>query len=132
MRTFVVFAFVLLFGSTASAATLKVEVSRQGFTGPIEVAVAPRVDGMPPEWSATKTLAAGKSVVSFQGLDEGLYLVLASGPQPLQRLSAKANVGTAGSTLRLVVPRSSTTLRATMGGQPLAGASIGLPHDKLR
>lgn len=132
MRPFFVFAFVLLLGATASAATLKVEVSRQGFTGPIEVAVAPRVDGMPPQWSATKTLAAGKSAVSFNGLDDGLYLVLASGPEPLQRLSAKANVGTTGSTLRLVVPRSSTTLRATLAGQPLAGAGIALTHDELR
>ena len=97
MRTFFVVAFVLLLDRTASAATLKVEVNRQGFTGPIQVAVAPRVDGRPPEWSATKTLpAGGKSAVSFDGLTAGLYVVLASGPQPLQRLSAKANVGTDG------------------------------------
>jgi hypothetical protein len=131
MRTFFVFALVLFVG-TASAATLQVEVSRQGFTGPIQVAVAPRVDGKPPQWEATKTLAAGKSAVSFDGLTAGLYAVLASGPQPLQRLSAKANVGTEGSTLRLVIPRSKTVLRATLAGQPLARAEIALTHDALR
>lgn len=131
MRTFIV-AFFLLLDLTASAATLKVELNRQGFTGPIEVAVAPRVDGKPPQWSATKTLAAGKSAVSFQGLAEGLYVVLASGPQPLQRLSAKANLGTNGSTLRLVLPRSKAELRATLAGQPLARAEIALTHDELR
>jgi hypothetical protein len=132
MRTFFVFAFVLLLDRTASAATLQVEVSRQGFTGPIQVAVAPRLDGKPPQWSATKTLAAGKSAVSFDGLTAGLYVVLASGPQPLQRLSAKANVGTQGSTLRLVIPRSTTVLRATLAGQPLPRAEIALTHDELR
>lgn len=132
MRTFFIVAFFLLLEMTASAATLKVEVNRQSFTGPIEVAVAPRVDGKPPQWSATKTLAAGKSSVTFQGLAEGLYLVLASGPQPLQRLSAKANLGTNGSTLRLVIPRSKTELRATLAGQPLARAEIALTHDELR
>src|SRR5690349_9869679 len=132
MRTFFAVAFLLLFESTASAATLNVEVNRQGFTGPIEVAVAPRVDGKPPQWSATKTLAAGKSAVSFQGLKEGLYVVLASGPQPLQRLSAKANLGTNGTSLRLVIPGSKTELRATLAGQPLARAEIALTHDELR
>jgi hypothetical protein len=132
MRTFFVFAFVLLLDRTASAATLKVEVSRQGFTGPIQVAVAPRVDGRPPQWSATRTVAAGRSTVSFDGLTEGLYVVLASGPQPLQRLSAKANLGSDGSSLRLVIPRSKTVLRATLAGKPLARAGIALTHDELR
>ena len=132
MRTFFIVAFALLFDGAASAATLKVEVNRQGFTGPIQVAVAPRVDGRPPQWSATETLAAGKSAVSFQGLTEGLYVVLASGPQPLQRLSAKANLGSDGSTVRLVVPRMKTVLRATLAGQPLARAEVALTHDELR
>jgi hypothetical protein len=132
MRAFFVFAFVLLLDPMASAATLKVEVSRQGFTGPIQVAVAPREDGKPPQWSVTKTLEAGQSAVSFDGMTAGLYVVLASGPQPLQRLSAKANLGTDGSTLRLVLPRSSTVLRVTLAGQPLAGAGIALTHGALR
>jgi Carboxypeptidase regulatory-like domain len=132
MRRFFVFAFVLLLDRTASAATLNVEVSRQGFAGPIQVAVAPRVDGRPPEWSVTKTLAAGQPAVRFDGLPAGLYVVLASGPQPLQRLSAKANLGSDGSTLRLILPRSKTVLRATLAGQPLAGAGIALTHDELR
>jgi carboxypeptidase family protein len=132
MRASFVFAFVLLLDGTVSAATLNVEVSRQGFTGPIEVAVAPRVDGRPPEWSMTRTLPAGKSSVRFDGLTEGLYVVLASGPRPLQRLSAKANLGSDGSTLRLAIPQSKAVLRAMLGGKPLAGARISLTHDRLR
>src|SRR5688572_15447406 len=105
MRPFFVVACILLFDLNASAATLNVEVNRQGFAGPIQVAVAPRVDGKPPEWSTTKTLPAGRSAVSFEDLPTGLYAVLANGPQPLQRLSAKANLGSDGATLRLVIPR---------------------------
>lgn len=131
MRAFFFFAFVLLFDLTASAATLNVEVNRQGFTGLIEVAVAPRVDGKLPEWSATKTLAADQSTVSFD-LSAGLYVVLASGPGPLQRLSAKANVGSDGTTLRLTIPRLKTMLHVTLAGKPLPRAGIALTHDQLR
>ena len=130
MRTFLLLAFVALLDFTASAATLTVEVNRNGFTGPIQITVAPREDGQPPHWSAPKLLA--KSAVTFDGLDEGLYVVLASGPQPLQRLSAKANVGTDGATVRLTIPKIRTTLRAMMAGQPLADAGIALTHDTLR
>lgn len=132
MRTFVVFAFVVLLASAASAATLKVEVTRQGFAGPIQVALAPRVDGRPPRWSTIQTLAAGHSTLTFDGLPSGLYVVLASGPQPLQRLSAKANLGSDGTTVRLVLPRSKAVVRATLAGQPLAGAGIALTHGALR
>jgi 5-hydroxyisourate hydrolase-like protein (transthyretin family) len=130
MRTFLLFAFVALSRLTASAATLTVEVDRNGFTGPIQITVAPRVDGQPPHWSAPKLL--GKSTVRFDGLEEGLYVLLASGPQPLQRLSAKANVGTDGTTVRLTIPQLKTTVRVTMAGQPLADARIALTHDTLR
>ena len=132
MRTFFVFAFALLLARTASAATLAVEVSREGFSGPIEVAVAARVEGKPPEWLARKTLPAGQSSVRFDGLTPGLYVVLASGPQPLQRLSGKANLGSDGSTLRLVLPRAKTQLRVTLAGAPLPRARIVLTHDQLR
>lgn len=131
MRTFLVSAALLLTVS-ASAATLNVEVSRHGFTGPIEIAVAPRVDGMLPEWLATKTLAAGRSAVTFPDLAEGLYIVLASGPQPLQRLSAKANLGAAGNTLRLAVPKTKTAVSVTLAGEPLARAGIAFNHHELR
>ncbi|HEX9986147.1 MAG TPA: carboxypeptidase-like regulatory domain-containing protein [Thermoanaerobaculia bacterium] len=135
MRTLFALALVLLLASAASAATLNVEVNRQGFTGAIEVAVAPRVGGTPPEWSAAKTLPAGggKSAVSFEGLPAGLYVVMASGPQPLQRLSAKVNLGSDGGTVRLVIPKKSNVeVRAMLAGQPLARAGIGFTHHELR
>jgi hypothetical protein len=132
MRTFAVCSFALLFTLGASAATLNVQVSRNGFTGPIEIAVAPRVDGMLPEWSARKALAAGQSAITFPDLPEGLYIVLASGPQPLQRLSAKVNLGADGSTMRLAVPKTKTAVRVTLAGQPLARAGIALNHHELR
>jgi hypothetical protein len=128
---FTVCSFALLLTLSASAATLNVEVSRNGFAGPLEIAVAPRIDGMLPEWSATRALGAGESVATFD-LPEGLYIVLASGPQPLQRLGAKVNLGAAGSMLRLSVPKTRTALRVTLAGRPLARAGVALNHDKLR
>ena len=132
MRTFFVLASILLLDVTAAAAPLKIEVDRQGFTGPIQVALAPRADGRPPAWSTTNSLAARKSALTFDDVPEGLYVVLLSGPQPLQRLSAKANVGKDGSTLRLVILRAKTVLRATMAEKPLGGVAIALTHDELR
>lgn len=131
MRAFL--AALLLLTVNASAATLQVEVNRNGFTGPIELALAPRVEGRLPEWSATKTLAAGKTTVEFPDVAPGLYLVLAKGPQPLQRLSAKTNIGAEGSSVRLTIPKSKakTTLRVRLGGEPLARAAVTLKHDEL-
>jgi len=130
MRMFVISC--LLFVLPVSAATLQVEVNRNGFPGPIEIALAPRVEGNLPEWSATKTLPPGKSAVQFLDLAPGLYMVLVRGPQPLQRLSAKANVGADGNALRLVIPKSKTALRVTLGGEPIAHAIVMLTQDELR
>ncbi|HEU4886653.1 MAG TPA: hypothetical protein VFV49_02120, partial [Thermoanaerobaculia bacterium] len=131
MRTLAV-SSLLVFSMAASAADLQVAVKRNGFAGPVEVAIAPRVEGRIPEWSTAKTLAAGQSAVTFTGLDKGLYIVLLSGPQPLQRLSAKANVGADGTTLHFALPETKTSLRVILAGKPLAGAGVELTHDELR
>jgi hypothetical protein len=131
MRTLAL-SLLLVVSLRASAADLQVAVKRNGFAGPVEVAVAPRVEGRIPEWSAAKTLAAGTSAVTFTGLDKGLYLVLLRGPQPLQRLSAKVNVGAAGATLRFAIPKTETSLRVTLAGKPLAGGGVELTHEELR
>jgi len=122
----------LLFVLPLSAATLHVQIDRNGFDGPIEIAVAPREEGRLPEWPAPKTLAAGASSIAFSGLAPGLYTVLARGPQPLQRLTANANVGAAGATARLVIPKTNAALRVTLAGEPLPRATVTLTHDELR
>jgi len=132
MRKLLLSAFLLISTLAVSAATLEVEVRRQGFEGPIRIDVAPRIDGRLPEWVATQTLTPNQSRARFRDLPEGLYVVLASGPQPLQRLSTKANLGADGRKLRLLVPRSKGALQATMAGEPLPHAAITLTHDELR
>lgn len=132
MRTFLVFALAMLIAIPASAATLQVKVTRNGFSEPMEIALAPRVDGRPPQWSATRTLSAKQSSATFDGLEPGLYVVLARGPRPLQRLSTKANVGSTGATIQIVIPEVRTELRATVGGEPIPRAEIVLTHDELR
>jgi hypothetical protein len=131
MRTLAV-SSLLLVSMAASAADLQVAVKRNGFAGPVEVAIAPRVEGRIPVWSAAKPLAAGESSVTFTGLENGLYIVLLRGPQPLQRLSAKVNVGTDGAALRLAIPGTKTSLRLRLAGKPLAAAGVELIHDELR
>ncbi|MGN6183702.1 MAG: MSCRAMM family protein [Thermoanaerobaculia bacterium] len=132
MHRFFASVIALCVGLTASAATLKITIDRNGFTGPIDVAIATRVDGRPPEWSSTKTLGARESNVTFRDLHEGLYTVLASGPQPLQRLSAKANVGANDLALTLSIPKSRAVLRTMLAGAPIPAAHIALTHEELR
>lgn len=115
-----------------SAATLQVDVARNGFAGPLDVAIATRIEGAPPIWSAPKRVASDQSSVTFPDLAAGLYLVLVQGPQPLQRLGASANVGSAGSKLRLEIPNTQTAMRVTLGGQPLARAEVELVQDEWR
>ncbi len=123
---------LLAISISASAADLQVAVARNGFSGPIAVMVAPRVEGNPPEWLPAKTLAAGKPAVTFTGLARGLYIVMVQGPQPLQRLSAKANVGADGQTLRFAIPKGTASLRVMLAGEPIARAAIVLTQDELR
>lgn len=130
MRMLIASALVAL-ATAASAADLTIDVTRNGFSGPIDLAIAPRVEGKAPQWSATKTLTAGKSRATFTAVAPGLYIVLASGPEPLQRLSAKVNVGTNDSALKLTLPKSRTSLRVMRAGQPIANASIDLTRDEL-
>lgn len=131
MRTLVVL-LLLVVSMAASAADLQVAVQRNGFAGPIEVSIAPRVEGRIPVWSEARTIAAGKSAVTFTGLDSGLYIVLLSGPQPLQRLSAKANLGADGTRVRFEIPQTKTSMRVVLADKPLAGANVELIHDELR
>jgi hypothetical protein len=130
MRTLVL-SSLLAVSLSASAADLRIAVDRNGFTGPIELVLAPRVDGAPPQWSASKTMDAATSTATFTGLPEGLYLVLARGPQPLQRLSAKANVGSSGGAVRLTLPKGKTSLRVTLVGRPVARAAVLLTEEEL-
>jgi len=132
MRIFAILCLLFASPVFASASTLHVEMSRNGFAGPIEIALAKRVEGQPPLWLVTKALAAGASAVEFPDVAPGLYTVLARGPQPLQRLSAKANVGSGRNVLRLTIPKSTVALRVTLAGQPVAGAIVMLAHDELR
>jgi hypothetical protein len=123
---------VVLLALSADAATLTVEVNRNGFNAPIEIAIAPRVEGNPPIWSMKETLPTGKSRATFSDLGSGLYIVLARGPQPLQRLSAKVNVGADGGKVRLAIPKSKTSVQTKLAGEPLADAAVTLTHDELR
>jgi len=131
MRTLSVLLLLVL-SLAASAADLAVTVKRNGFAGAIEVAIAPRVEGRIPVWSSTKTLAAGKSAVTFTGLEKGLYIVLLRGSEPLQRLSTKANVGSEGTAVHLALPKTKASLRVLLAGKPLAGADVEFTHDELR
>jgi hypothetical protein len=123
---------LLVFTTAASAADLKIDVKRNGFSGPIDVAIAPRVEGRLPEWSKHQTIAAGRSSATFRGIANGLYIVLTSGPEPLQRLSAKANVGSGESLVHLDLPRTRASFHVTLAEEPFGHAEIKLTQDELR
>ncbi|MEA2463569.1 MAG: hypothetical protein QOJ98_1316, partial [Acidobacteriota bacterium] len=116
MRTFIALLF-LFTSQTLTAGTLRVEIDRNGFTGPLEVAVGTRDDSAP-EWVATRTLGGRQSLAAFDALAPGLYTVLIRGAQPLQRLGVPVAVGNTPVTTRLAIPRRQVSMHVLLGGKP--------------
>lgn len=121
----------LLLCTPLAAGTLHVQVERNGFTGPVEVAVGTRAETAAPNWIATRRLAATQSSATFEELRPGLFTVLVRGSQPLQRLSTPVAVGNGPVTTRLKIPRNHLTMQILLGGKPLPNASLVLQHDTL-
>jgi hypothetical protein len=130
MRT-VLGLLALLGCTTVAAGTLHVKLDRNGFTGPVDVAVGSREETAAPRWIATRTLTAKQSSATFEELQPGLFMVLVRGSQPLQRISTPIAVGNAPVTTRLKIPRNTLTMQVLLGGKPLPNASLTLQHDAL-
>lgn len=130
MRTLLV--LLNLFFSTALAAgTLRVEIDRGGFAGPLDVAIGTREETAAPRWIATRSLSAKESSAVFDDLQPGLYTVLVRGPQPLQRISTPIAVGASPIATTLKIPKRRLTVNVLLGGKPLPNASLTLQHDRL-
>ncbi|HYK01576.1 MAG TPA: carboxypeptidase-like regulatory domain-containing protein [Thermoanaerobaculia bacterium] len=121
----------LFLSTTLAAGTLRVEIDRNGFAGPLDVAVGTREETTAPKWIATRTLAAKQSSAAFEELQPGLFTVLVRGPKPLQRISTPISVGNSPVTTRLKIPRRVLTMQVLLGGKPLPNASLTLQHDAL-
>lgn len=130
MRTLLVVPALFL-ATTLAAGTLRVEIDRNGFDGPLVVDVGTREESAAPKWIATRTLSAKESSAAFDELRPGLYTVLARGPQPLQRLSTRIAVGISAAATTLTIPKRRLTVKVLLGGKPLPNASLTLQHDAL-
>src|SRR5258706_15493215 len=79
----------------AAGATVRVHVHRGAFTGPIELELSPVRENRPFQPVASQRLAEGANDAVFASVAAGSYIVLAAGPQPLQRAVAKVVGGAA-------------------------------------
>jgi hypothetical protein len=125
-------AVMLALSLPAAGATVRVHVHRGAFTGPIELAISPIREDRPFQPVAAQTLAKDANDAVFASVPAGSYIVLAAGPQPLQRAAAKVVV--AASDTRdaiLTIPQRHIDGRLTLGGKPLAGVRVRLQKDAL-
>lgn len=121
---------ILALSLPAAAATVRVHVDRGAFTGPIELQIAPSRSDDLPHWIGAQTLAEGAGDAAFGPVAAGAYIVLASGPQPLQRATAKVVVAADDTReARIIIPQRSVDGRITLAGKPLAGASVRIESD---
>lgn len=123
---------ILAVSLPAAGATVRVHVERGIFTGPIELAISQLREDRPFQAIAAQTLAANAGDAVFASVPAGSYVVLASGPQPLQRVAAKVVVGAADTReTSFTIPQRRVDGRFTLGGKPLAGVTVRLQNDAL-
>jgi hypothetical protein len=125
------FAVALLFVSLAAhAATLRVVVERHAVGEPVDVALGVRTDdGEPPLWIAQRRLAGEATTATFPDLQGGRYSVMVSGDGPLKRLTVHTALAAADEqTLPVVLAASRLRARVTLGGAPLAGATLRMAN----
>lgn len=129
MRALVVMA-LLLSPVAVDAATLRVEVARSEVREPVEVALGIRTDdGEAPRWIARQRLTGEATTATFSGLEGGRYSVLLSGNGPLERLTVYTALGAKDAqTLPVLLVPSRLRARVTLGGAPLAGATLRMAN----
>lgn len=131
MNAFRNYALLLLLthANVAVAATIRVHVERGRYVGPVLLEIAAAHDEKPPQSLISKRLAGDAAHASFTLPDRGVFLVMASGPEPLQRMTAK--VAVASDDVRnvdIALPARRAEGRITIGGVPLAGVTLQLRH----
>jgi len=130
MRLVPATCLVLALSLPAAAATVRVHIDRGPYTGPIELQLAPSRPDDLPRWISAQRVAADATDAAFGPVAAGAYIVLASGPQPLQRATAKVVVGADDTRqAKIVIPQRSVDGRISLGGKPLAGASVRIQSE---
>jgi len=123
---------MLVLSVPAAAATVRVHVQRGVFNEPIELMLSPVREDRPFQPVAAQTLAKNASDAVFASVPAGSYIVLAAGPQPLQRTAAKVVVAASDTRdATFTIPNRRIDGRLTLGGKPLAGVRVRLQKDVL-
>src|SRR5436309_6114887 len=125
-------AVMLALSLPAAGASVRVHVHRGVFTGPIELELSPVREDRPFQPVALQKLAGDASDAVFASVPAGSYIVLAAGPQPLQRAAAKVVVAAADTRdASFTIPQRRIDGRVTLGGKPLPGVTVRLRSDAL-
>ena len=122
-----VLATILLVASTTGAATIDVRLDRGAYKGPLSVQLGLPDEEHEPKWIATRS----GDRATFKKLDAAIYVVAVQGAEPAQRLTQKVVVGESDERIvRLTIPARTLTGSFTLGGKPLAGATVLLEHEE--
>jgi hypothetical protein len=116
----------------ARAGSIRITVERNAFDAPLEFSAGIPDEAGPTKWIAHKRLDKGNTL-TFDDLDAGSYVILAAGPQPLERIAKRVNVG-AGDRRDVAIPIHFLLAhgRLTMGGKPLARVAIRFDNSDNR
>jgi len=132
MKVITAAAAILALSLPAAGATVRVHVNRGTFTGPIELAISQLREDRPFQAIAAQTLAKDASDALFTAVPAGSYVVLAAGPQPLQRAAVKVVVAAADTRdATFTIAQRRIDGRFSLGGKPLAGVTVRLQKDAL-
>ena len=132
MKVITAAAAILALSLPAAGATVRVHVNRGTFTGPIELAISQLREDRPFQAIAAQTLAKDAGDALFTAVPAGSYVVLAAGPQPLQRAAVKVVVAAADTRdATFTIAQRRIDGRFSLGGKPLAGVTVRLQKDAL-
>ena len=114
-----------------NGATLRLRVARGTERGPIEVKVGLTGDDPRRLWLATRTIDAGRSTIAFDDLDRGVYRLVLSGRDPLQRLVLSTVIKDERQSIDVPLSGKRVGGAVTFGGEPLRGATLRLDRGNL-
>ncbi|MBV9496703.1 MAG: carboxypeptidase regulatory-like domain-containing protein [Acidobacteria bacterium] len=117
---------------TLHAATIRSQIDRNRYEGPLTIRLGIKSDDVEPRWIASRSLNANESAAAFENVALGTYVVLVEGAAPMQKLAIETGVADKDvRTLRIALPNGVATGRITRGSAPLANANVQLTNLEL-
>jgi hypothetical protein len=119
----------LLDVALSDGATIRVTIEREPAIKTVRIELYKRRYDVPEATPvATKSIGPEDTAVTFEQVEAGTYVVIASGQEPSQRHGTKLTVASGEKQITILIVPSRLSIRTEMGGTPLPGAQIRLSN----